>query len=83
MRRRELDLVRRDLVEAARRVRMPPDRREHLLVRLGKRDDPGVRRVVEPDAEDAPDARLAGGGDQLAGILLTQRQVSVAVDHRN
>ena len=77
-----LDRARRGGIEAPGRVGMAADGGQNLLVPLRERDDARIGRLVEADREDAPYARLAGGLDQLLGIRLTKRQVSVAVDHR-
>src|SRR5262249_7346338 len=67
------------LVEAVRPVRVPPDGREHLLVRLSRSDRAGVRVLAEPDREDPPDARLTRRVHELSLVRLAETQVRVGI----
>ena len=70
-------------VEADRRVGMPADAGENIVVSFGGGDRLAVGALLEPDREDPPYAGVARRGDQLGVGRLTDREVRVGVDHAN
>ena len=68
-------------VETLGPVRVPADRGEHGLVRLGRGDGLGARRLVDADREHPPHPDPRRVGDQERVVGLAEPEMAVGVDH--